>query len=156
MKKCTDCGFENSNNATLCESCFSPLGEISDITSEEFFEEYERKERRKERRKELINYGILGVYGVVVLVFFIMGIVSSLAFPVLITELIVSVICGVVYYLSLFHSDLLFKMSNIHMIYNIDDVQPSDWYYTSTAFGGYLALITGVALAVVIHFDITL
>lgn len=141
MKICGKCGFENPDTYTTCAKCYSMLEEkSSEITTEAFF----KKLDKKDKIKNIIHYVIMAIYLIIVIPFFVLCVKTeddaSLAFFLL---FILSV-CLITYYLSVFHPDAMFKISHISVISNIDDVQPSDWYYMTSTFGGYVCLAIGI------------
>ncbi len=149
MKKCKDCGYENPNSANACEHCCSILDdEISEVTTENFFEKRERKEKRISK----INYSLLIIYYIVTLVlFFIIAKnemrLEDLGFGLLLFFMLF-VVFPVMYYLSVFHPDVIFEFSHMADISNISDVQPSDWFYFTTRLSGYIFLGIGIFICV--------
>ncbi len=152
MKKCKKCGFENSDNLTVCESCYSHLGdEKSKDTSENFFKKLERKEKIT----RIVNYSLLIVYfAIVTPLFFISAhIMGSLALALLLFSFLL-IIIPVMFYTSLFHPDTIFMFTYFNMISNIGEAKPSDWFYISTAISAYIFLILGIFLIVRLYFGL--
>ena len=146
MKKCKKCGYENSDNMTVCESCYSHLDdEKSGETSEKFFKKLERKEKIK----KTINYALLVIYFLIVApLFFISAQIIGNIGLALLLFLFLLIIIPVMFYTSLFHPDTLFMFTYFNMISNIEETKPSDWFYTSTEISAYIFLILGIFLIV--------
>lgn len=152
MKKCKKCGFENPNSNSTCENCYGVLdGEISEETSEKFFKKLERKEKII----NFINYSLLVIYFIVVLSLFVVTVkaMGSLGAGLVLFSLLI-VIIPVMFYTSIFHPDALFEITYVNTISNISDVQPSDWYYTTTMWSAYLFLGFGVFLVLKLYFEV--
>ena len=152
MKKCKKCGCENPNSVNVCENCYNVLdNEISKETSEKFFEKIERKEKII----NFINYLLLAVYFIVVIPLFYITAkeTGNLGVSLVLFSLLIIVI-PVLYYTSIFHPDILFEITYMHVISNIDDAQPSDWFYTSSKWTAYIFLGLGIFLIVKLYLGI--
>lgn len=148
MKKCKKCGFENANIATVCENCYSPVeDEISSETSEVFF----RKLERKEKIINFINYSLLVLYFIIVAPLYVISIKEIGHLGLGLGLFFILLFMPIAFYLSLFHPDILFEMSYTNVISNISDAQPSDWFYTTTKWSGYLFLGLGVFIIAKIY-----
>ena len=149
MKICKDCGYENPNSANACEKCSNILDdEIIEVTTEDFF----KKRERKEKITKQINYLLLIIYYILtILLYFIIAKneigAENIGFGILLFFMLFVVFPGM-YYLSVFHPDVIFEFSHIADISNISDVQPSDWFYFTTRLSGYIFLGLGIFLCV--------
>ena len=151
MKKCKKCEYENISSATVCENCYSPLeDEISSETSEAFF----KKLDRKEKIINFINYSLLVLYFIIVVPLYVISVKEIGHLGVGIFLFIFLLFMPIAFYLSLFHPDILFEISYTHMISNISDAQPSDWFYTTTKWSGYLFLGLGVFVILKLYFGL--
>ena len=152
MKKCRKCGCENPDNMMVCENCYSHLGEErSEETSEKFFKKLERKEKIK----KAINYALLVIYFLIVapLYYMTVKITGSIAIA-LIMFCFLLILIPVMFYTSLFHPDTLFMLTYFHMISNIEEAEPSDWFYISTGISAYVLLGLGIFIIVKLYFGL--
>lgn len=152
MKKCKKCGYENPDNMTVCENCYSHLDdESSGETSEKFFKKLERKEKIK----KVINYALLVAYFLIVTPLFLISshMMGSLGIALLLFVFLL-IIIPVMFYTSLFHPDTLFMFTYFHMISNIEETEPSDWFYISTAISAYAFLILGLFIIIKLYFEL--
>ncbi len=146
MKVCKKCGFENPNANVTCQSCFAVLDQTeSKKTSKAFFEKLEKKEKRKRQ----FHYVLMILYLLITIPLWVLSIVQGpVPLGAMLLELLLILFCLLSYYLSLFHPDFLFELSHMFSISNLHAVQPSDWYYISTAISGYLFLGIGAFVTV--------
>lgn len=152
MKKCSKCGYENSNRVSVCEKCYGVLDNtIIEETSEEFFQKLERKERVI----KFTNYALLFIYFIVVAPLFIVSAnaMGSLGAG-LIFFFLLFVLIPVLFYASIFHPDALFELTYMNVISNISDAQPSDWFYITTKWTAYLFLGIGIVMIAKIYFTV--
>lgn len=151
MKKCKKCGCENSNSRMVCEKCYSFLGdEKSGETSETFFKKLERKEKII----NLINYLLIALYFIIVTPLFILSARAMESLGAGIVIFFFLLILPIMFYMSIFHPDVLFELSYMHMISNIDDAQPSDWFYITTRWSAYLFLGLGIFIMVWLYCEV--
>lgn len=152
MKKCNKCGYENPNRVSVCEKCYGVLDNtIIEETSEKFFKKLERKEKVI----KIINYALLIIYFIVVAPLFIVSAKTMGSIGAgLIFFFLLFVLIPVMFYASIFHPDALFELTYMNVISNVSDVQPSDWFYTTTKWTAYLFLGIGIVMIVKIYFAV--
>jgi len=152
MKKCNKCGYENPNRVSVCEKCYGVLdNKISQETSDAFFKKLERKEKII----KIINYALLIIYFIVIAPLFFVSAKAMGSFGAgLIFFFLLFVLIPVLYYASIFHPDALFELTYMHVISNISDAQPSDWFYTTTKWTAYLFLGLGIFMIVKVYFAV--
>ena len=141
MKICEKCGFENPDTYKTCGKCYALLGEKSEIVStDEFF----KKLDRKDKIKNIIDIAVMIIYALIYIPFFVLTYKKTDSAELVLYLLILLVLPLLVYYLSVFKADFMFKLHHTHIISDVDSVQPTSWYYTSNKIGGYLVLIIGI------------
>lgn len=144
MKICPKCGMNNKDDAKLCMECSASLHCINvkeACNTEEFFACEERKDRRKKR----IHLLMIPLYYVIYITFFVLCLLKTTESIVL---LLIPLLFPALYYLSIFHPDAIFRFQHMFDISNLEDVEPSDWYYFSSKLGGYLILVLGLFIAI--------
>lgn len=145
MKICPKCGTENKDSCAVCRECYSSLYDIKpenpQAVSDSFFE---REEKAEKRKKKLSTLPILFYY-CIYLTFYILCIIKDRAcfFP-----LLLPLGLPLLYYLLRFKADSLFRLQHICEIDNLDEVQPSDWYYFNSHVSAYIILIFGLILVI--------
>lgn len=152
MKKCKKCGWENPNNINVCEQCYNILGkEINEEAGEKFF----KKLDKKEKIINILNYALLSIYLIIVIPLFYISAkeIGSVGTNVILFILLIVVI-PIVFYMSIFHPDILFEISYMNVISNIRDAQPSDWFYITTNWTAYLILACGIFITLRIYFGV--
>ena len=148
MKKCKKCGWENADILSVCENCYGLLDdERSGETAEKFFKKLERKEKIK----AIINYSLIVIYFIIVAPLFVITVKTIGSLGVALVLFFFYLLMPVFFYTSVFHPDILFELTYMHMISNIHDAQPSDWFYTTASLTAYLFLALGIFVAVMLY-----
>ncbi len=151
MKKCKKCGWENSDSLSVCENCYGLLDdEKSAETSEVFFKRLERKEKIT----ATINYALIILYFIIVAPLFVITMREIGSLGIALVLFFFYLIIPVYFYTAIFHPDILFELSYVHIISNIHDAQPSDWFYTTTAWSAYFCLGIGIFMAVKLYLEV--
>lgn len=141
MKICSQCGFENSNSEAVCQKCYASLSEVEASDSSEKTKEFFAKIERKEKILKFIHIALIPLYYAVCLPLSVMCYLKIKTAGVL---FLVFLFLPLLYWFSIFKPEAMFYLQHMFEIDNIDDVEISDWYYTSSRIGGYLILVFGI------------
>ena len=151
MKKCKKCGWENADSLSICEKCYGLLDdEKSGETAEKFFAKLERREKIK----AIINYSLIVIYFIIVAPLYVITVKEIGSLGVALVLFFFYLLMPIFFYTSIFHPDTLFELSYTHIISNIHDAQPSDWFYTTTTWSAYIFLGLGIFMAVKLYLEV--
>ena len=141
MKKCPKCGTINFDNMTLCENCFAHISEV-ESESTNVIDKIMLKEEKNEKFRQVFHIMLVVIYYAVYIPLFIICFKKSTHISLGI--LLLPAFFPLLYYLSVFKAEAMFKLSHMFHIDNIDDVRISDWYYFISKIGGYMVLLMGI------------
>ena len=152
MKICPKCGASCKDDVFICRECYTSLNNVEPIDAEEAKEKTEKffeKEAKKDKIKHILSIALLPIFSAIYIPLATVCVYRIREFAIFLVLLIFYIAVSITYYLGFFKPDLLFMLSHMLTIDNIDDVELSSWYYFTEKLGAVLALI--IALFMVIY-----
>ncbi len=141
MKKCPKCDALNFDNATLCENCSAYIADV-EADSTNVIEAIMLKEEKSERFWKVFHIMLAVLYYVLYIPLFVICFRKSNHTPV--GVLLLPATFPLFYYLCVFKAEAMFKLKHIFHVYNVDDIELTDWYYVTSKIAGYIFLVMGI------------
>ena len=149
MKICPKCGASCKDDVFICNECYTSLNNIEPTNAEEVTENFFKKEAKKDKIKHILSIALLPIFSAIYIPFAAVCVYRIREFAIFLVLLILYIAVSITYYLSFFKPEVLFILSHMLTIDNIDDVELSSWYYFTEKLGAVLALV--IALFMVIY-----
>ncbi len=148
MKTCSKCNTDNPNNALHCMVCGAKLGAAAETqNTEAYVDAMFAREERKIRWERRLHCVALGCFAVLYAVLCVM-LVRQQDAEVLFAAMGIFALCIFGFVLCVFFPKALFFIEHALSVRNIDEVEPSDWYYISSKLAGYAILVIGIVFLV--------
>ena len=141
MKICQQCKFENPDSEAVCQKCYASLSGVESSDSSEITEEFFAKIERKDKITKFIHTALIPLYYLICLPLSVRFYLKIKTAGVL---FLIFLFLPLLYWFSIFKPEAMFYLQHMFEIDNIDEVEISDWYYTSSRIGGYIILAFGI------------
>ncbi len=150
MKICPKCNTGNNDTAVICSECMKSLKDVT-VENEEISEKFWEREEKRERCRRVFRIAVIPVYYAVYITFYILTVRLERG-PAWV--LLIPLFFPLFYWLCVEKAEWVFKLEHMLHIDNIDDARPSDWYLMTTKISGYIFLIMGLVMVIMVYCDV--
>ncbi len=151
MKICPKCGASCKDDSFICSECYTSLNNVVPINAEEATEKFFEKEAKKDKIKHILSIALLPIFSAIYIPFAALCVYRIREFAIFLVLLILYIAVSITYYLGFFKPEMLFMLSHMFTIDNIDDVELSSWYYFTEKLGAILALVLALFMVIYLY-----